>query len=327
MSQAAGIRRDEGIGEVRVLGGLLAVLLVGAYLSWTKKEETVSSEKVTVLEAKPDDIQGLRLYTKTQTVSVERRTTEGEPYVWFEIETGTKKRSFVGNKTTSSLFESFGPFVALRSLGSSLTKEQLDQAKLEKPESKLVLRLRDSDRTYEVGGRTYGARDWYVRATGQKEVYLVASRVLSDIEFPEGRFMQRKLRNLEDKDVTAAVLKAGPREKRMLHQNRLSDKDAYWADAAQPDAKNETIENWLDKLTNLNASTYLEESALKDATPVFEVAWFEEDEAKERVTLYRVPDGDKQKYLARSTATRLPVEVPRSTAEQLEQDLAVVLAD
>jgi hypothetical protein len=139
--------------------------------------------------------------------------------------------------------------------------------------------------------------------------------------------MQRKLRVLEGKEVSGAVLKAGPNERRLLHQNRLSESDAYWADAKNPDQKNETIENYVNKLEGLSATAYVEADALKEATPVLEVSWLEDDAPKEKLAIYRVPDKDKSKYLAVASSTHLPVELPRSTAEQLEQDLAVLLAE
>lgn len=320
--------RPEGRGEVRVLGAAVAVLLVLAYLSWTRKETKVTEEKVTITDTSADQLEGITMITRTQTVAAERRKlAKGEPLPYFTVEGGARKRSFVGNKSTKDLFASFAPFVALRGLGPGLTADQLKEVKLDHPSGKLVVRTKAGDKTFEIGGRSYGARDWYLRPVGSKEVYLVASRVLSDLEFPEGRFMQRKLRELESKDVSSAVLKAGQKEKRMLHQNRLSEKDAYWADSAAPDARNETIENYLSKLDGLTASTYLEPDAVKDATQVLEVSWYEDESPKETMTLYRTHEGDKLKYIAVSTATQLPVEVPRTTAEQLEQDLAVVIHD
>lgn len=329
MTGRAAVIRREGTTEVRVLAGVVLLLLAGAYLSWTRKEQKVTQETVTILDVKPSEVQGLALVTRTQTVSVERRKAVGDQpaYVWFDVGAGAKKRGFVANKTVSTLFESFAPFQAFRSLGSELTPQQLEEAKLDPPQGKLIIRLAGGDRTYDLGGRTFGARDWYVRPSGSKEVYLVASRVVSDLEFPEGRFMQRPLRGLVEKDLSAAVLEAGGKQKRFLHQNRLSEKDEYWADPKSPDVRNETIENYLAKLNGLAASAYLEPDVISGATKVLEVSWLEDDDPKERLVLYRLPDGDKHKYVAVSTISILPVEVQRTTAEQLEQDLAVVLAD
>lgn len=323
----SGVVRREGSKEVRVLFGVVFVLLIGAYLSWTKKEQKATAEKVVMADIKADDLTGLGLMTKTQTVSVEKKTAERRDYWWFSIETGTRKRGFVGGEASKELLESFGPLMAQRKLGSSFTPEQLEEMKLAgRGEGKLILKLRNGERSYDLGGRTFGARDWYVRPTGGKDVYLVPSKTIADLEFPEGRFMQRQLRKLALKDVSAVTIKAGGQEKRLLHQNRLSEKDAFWADADAADAPNETFGNYVDKLNALAAIAYVEQDALKDATPVLQVTWFEDDKPKESTQLFRVADGDKTKYLAVSDATLLPVEVTRSTAEQLEQDLAVVLA-
>ena len=42
------LSRADGAREVKILGGALALLMVAAYLSFPKKEESVSAEKVTI---------------------------------------------------------------------------------------------------------------------------------------------------------------------------------------------------------------------------------------------------------------------------------------
>lgn len=326
MSAGMDVVRREGSREVRVLGVIVIALLIGAYLSWTKKAEKATTEKVTLVDLKPDDLAGMEMHTKTQTVSVSQREEGKTKYYWFSLESGSRKRGFVGGKAVKDLIESFAPLKAIRSLGSDFTPAQLDEMKFTKVEGKLILHMRGGDRVLDLGGRSYGARDWYVRPAGGKEIYLVSSRVLADLEFPEGRFMQRQLKTLEPKEIAAVTIKAGDQVKKAIHGNMLSEKDAFWADEATPSEANETLGNYLDKLNSLTAVSYLEESVLADATPVLEVAWYKDDEPKENMKLLRIADGDKHKYVAVSTATILPVEVTRSTAEQLEQDLAVVLA-
>ncbi|MFO0726591.1 MAG: DUF4340 domain-containing protein [Myxococcota bacterium] len=328
MSSTFDLSRAEGAREVRILGGSLIVLMVLGYLSFTKKDEAVTAEKVTILEAKPEQIQGISMITRTQTVSFERRKgPSGDEFPWFGIEANKKKRGFKGNKSTPSMLEGFAPFTAIRTLGAEVGGDQLAETKLDKPDAKLILRIGNSDKVYEIGGRTFGTRDYYVRAKGGKEIFLVASKTLADFEFPESRFMQRQLKEIETKDTTSVMLKAGKKEKRFIQQNRLSSKDAFWAAQDAPDAKNETFENYLHKVESLAATGYAEESVLASATKVLEVSWHEEEKPKDVLTIYRAGEPGKEKYYGVSTVTVLPVELPKTSTEQVEQDLASVLAD
>ncbi len=322
------LSRADGAREVKILGGSLVLLMAASYLSFTKKDEAVSAEKVTILEAKPEQLKGISMITRTQTIAFERRkSAAGEEYPWFTIESNKKKRGFKGNKSTTGMIETFAPFSALRTLGADVVGDQLAETKLDRPESKLILRVGNGDKVFEVGGRTFGTRDYYLRAAGGKEIYLVASKNLADFEFPESRFMQRQVKEIETKDVTSVLLKAGNKEKRFLQQNRLSTKDAFWAAQETPEAKSETFENYLHKVESLSASGYVEESAIAGATKVLEISWHEDEKAKEILTIYRGGEPGKEKYYGVSTTTVMPVELPKTSTEQVEQDLASVLAE
>ena len=63
---------------------------------------------------------------------------------------------------------------------------------LDAPERKLIITSAGQAKTFLVGERTSGARDHYVKPKASEEVVLVASKILSDLEFPEGKFMQRQ---------------------------------------------------------------------------------------------------------------------------------------
>jgi hypothetical protein len=316
--------------ENHLLLTVLVVLLGTAYWSWTKEEKKVTTEKVVMVSGQPADIELIRFTTKTQTVSVSRRDLKGEAYVWFEIASKTRTRGFVGNDKVDDLLKSFAPFSALRSLGP-VEAEKLEAIKLKKPEKKLTLRIKGAEKVFQIGDRTYGSRDHDVKPTAGKEVYLVESKVLGDLEYPESRFMQRNLRKADMQEVNALEVTAGGKTRRFLHQNRLAKAEAYWATDTSPEQQNETVGNWVSKLDTLSVRTYPEDAdVLKDATLVLELAWIDPGDKKaETMALYRkkAEKGDAQDYFAVGTATKLPVEVTRSVAEQLERDLAVLYSE
>lgn len=325
-AQAEGAVRREGTTEVRILAALVVVLLFGAYVSWTKKDGAVTDEKVNINELSADRVDELVWITKTQTVTVSRKDAPaGGKYTWFDVKSGKSTKGFKGNKASSTVFEAFAPFVAVRSLGATIDAAGLTETKLDRPESKLIVRVKGDDKVYDVGGRTFGSRDWYVRPAGGREVFIVASRVFQDVDFAEGKFMQRDLEVIDKKDVSGVILKAGPKEQQFAQQNRLSPTDAFWTRGDNAEAKDEAVGNYLRKLEGLKAIAYVDRAVLTGTTEVLSLTWLEEDKPKETVTLHRGGEAGKEKYYAVSDATVMPVEVTKSVAEQLEQDLPALL--
>ncbi len=315
--------------EVKFYTVALVALMVVAYLSWTKKDEaTKEATKVTLMGATPKSIEKLAFFSKTSTVQMSFREVDGERFAWFEIQGSRSPRVFGGSEKMEKFLETFAPFEALRALGKDLSEDELELTGLKTPKRKLIITVQGQAKTFEVGKRTNGARDHYVRPKASQSVFLVASQVLSDIQFPEGKLMQRKLRNEPGTEVAKVNVSVGDTKITALHRNRLSPKEAFWTSEKDPETKNETLGNYLEKLEKLTASEYLQDESVFDkAELVLEAVWFAEDgDELGRVSLKREGSGKKAKYYARSKATRVPVKVSRFTAEALEQDAASALS-
>jgi hypothetical protein len=322
------------MNEVKVYGSLLAILLVGSYVSWTREETpkaTTSDDKVVIVDLDKAELKSMALITKTQTVSVSFKTGEdGKPYPWFVVDQNKHKRDFTGNDKVDKALEAFAPFKALRSLGK-LSGTELAESKLDKPDRKLVLSFKSKEMVYDLGGRTTGARDHYLRQKGGTEVFLVASTVLGDFEYPEGKFMERRLRTTAIKDVGKVMLAANGKTKTVLHKNRASPNESFWASEAKPDEKSETVGNYIDKLDKLSALEYPTEETPypRTGTPVVIVTWYADDEktVSSTVEVWRVGEDKKAEYYAISNTTHVPVKLAKFSAEQIERDLATAFAD
>ena len=91
----------------------------------------------------------------------------------------------------------------------------------------------------------------------------------------------------------------------------------------------ETVGNYLDKIEKLSIINYGPGGEpLTLGEMVVEVSWLDEDgKPLEKLVLTRSDDNGKATYIARSGASRLPGEVNRSTATQIERDLDVLFGD
>jgi len=315
--------------EVKILSVLLLALLGAAYWSSSQDGQARSSERVTIFEIDKGAVTGLQLVTRTQTVSVSfREDAEKQSYPWFRVETKTSTRGFVGNDKTEKLIKKFAQLEAIRSLGSSFDADALKKLNLDSPLRRLAISTKSERRQFALGGRTHGARDHYIRSDGSREVFLVKKKTISDLESPESQFMQRKVVELAMEDLAAVVISAQGKTKRVLRQNRLSAKDAFWASEKLPQERDETLGNFVDKALRLTARKYgSKESPLDGGKLILTLKLqAEADRALETLVLFK-HDEKRLSYSVRSRSTHVRAEVSRSVAEQLERDLEAVLED
>ncbi|MEL7367907.1 MAG: DUF4340 domain-containing protein [Myxococcota bacterium] len=314
------------MNEVRAFGLLLAILLTSAYLSWTHEDDGVDTSEVTLFDIPATKLERIELFAKTQTVAVSLDHTDANVTGWFEIKRRSKRTVFTGNDEAGEMFAKFAPFTALRSLGKNLSDEELEKLGLDKTERSLVITANGQTRTFEIGARSHGARDHYIRAEGSPEVFLVASKTIADFEFPESRFMQRKILVRPLGDVDTAVLVANGKTLEATHKNRNDRTNAFWSGKGET-KPNEQLGSFMLKLSRLTIRTYPEDlTDAEKASTFLEIDWRDErGESMGTTTLSRLGEGKTARYFAKSDTTRRPGELSKTAATQLEQDMQSVL--
>lgn len=308
--------------ENRIYAALLVALLAAAYASWTQ-EGAPAEVAVALLDAPPSSLERLELEGRTSTVTAVLQEIEGTRRALFTVKNQQGLRTFWSNEAFEKDLEKYAKLEAVRSLGR-LSGEDLDQTGLDAPSRRVRITAGGRTSELDVGGETNGARDFYVRRKGEDEVHLVVRRLFADLEVPGNRYMQRKLRRAPAKDVASVVLEAGGRKVELLHKNRLSPQDAYWAQLDTPETVAEAAGNFVEKIERLSALEYLDAPRADrfDAAPmVLQIRWMGADGPLDTLELRR---GDDGRYWGRTAATHAPVEVSKSTGEQIESDLALV---
>lgn len=313
--------------EVKFLSVILMAILTVLYFD--SQEETVSDtvSEVTIAETDPSDITGLTLVTRTQTITMSmKKDTEGEQYPWFRIESKSSTRAFVASDKTEKLVGKYARLKAIRSLGKNFSPEEIASLKLKSPMRRLVIKQGSGEKTFELGGRTHGARDHYIRAKGGSEIYLIAKKTIADLESPEAQLMQRKVISAKLEDVSSALISNENKTIEILRKNRLSKKDAFWASKKEPEQRNETLGNYMSKLLSSTARSYgSREKPLKSESFLLRMKLL--DESGDVIDELEVSKGATKRpsYLVKSKATRQIAEIRRTLGEQLEQDLSTVL--
>ncbi len=321
--------------SVLVHGVLAAGGLVLAWLVWVTPEEERSPDEVELVDCAPERVAGLELTIEQREVKLEARGQGDERTYWITVtrtpEDGEPStREFVGSaEKVEEYLAKVAPLRALRSLGE-LDEETAGEVELgEEPAGTFVYRCGEQTHGYAVGGSAFGTGDRYLREQDGKTAYLLGADSIRDLQSAEALLMQRELNDFEWSDVESLVLRAEDRERRLLQRNRNDPQRAEWVDAEEPDRRNELFGNWLDRLTRLRVQDYLEPEAqpgsdVEDASvPPVEVLTIEYQaaggDALGRMELARV-ETQPVRYYARTTATRAWVTVPRSVAQQVEDD-------
>lgn len=308
--------------ENRVYGGLLVVLLFLAYLSWHHEPPEPGSSAVVLAGAAPEALERVRLETRSATVTVDAR--QAPP--WIVVEQAGRRFELAGNSAFEKARAELAELEALRSLGRP-SGEARERTGLEAPQGHLEVSAAGKTVALELGKKTPGGRDWYAQRAGDDEVLLLSGTLVTDLLAARGRFMQRQVVTAAADTIAKARIEAGGVTLEVIHGNRLSPRDAFWARSDTPEVADAALGNYLEKARQLPVQSYPPKAELPvDPTPVLTLSWLGgSDELLEQMALFRAERDGTLRYYAESPATGRLAELPRSTAEQLERDLSLVL--
>lgn len=187
---------------------------------------------------------------------------------------------------------------------------------------------------FDVGGRTFGAGNRYLRVPETGQVYLFEGKVVSDLQSAQYKFMQNELHNFELADADEARIAAQGAERHLLHRNRRVKGQARWVDAAEPDRRNELFGNWFQRVERLKVRTYLgpdekpgsdlEGGEVSEPEHVMTISYAAEGKPLGEVEIDRVRSLDAEFFYAKSEATRGWVSLYDTAAKGVAIDIAIV---
>ncbi len=285
--------------QVFVYAGLLLVALIAAYLTWTheppggkgdvgviaanpeqlqavvyQEEEqrvTVSRReggddgicwgdtwKLKNAPKKPEPKPPIPEALETDGDDDSADPASAEPVEPAEPEKIEDVRSFRGNETCDKILARFAPMKAVREF-EALSDEKIAEMELTEPTSSLAVTTVRGERVFDVGGRSYGTNDYYLRDRATGTVYLVESRLVADIKGGSTRLMERSIHDFKKEDVERAAILAGDSQGTFVPQNRDDSKSAFWASSDDTSRAHDAADTWLDRLLRLRALSYFVE--------------------------------------------------------------------
>jgi hypothetical protein len=229
-------------------------------------------------------------------------------------------KRFIAVDEAEKLLTAIAPAKSYRSLGK-LEPTRLADYGLDKPESKITATIGEKTYRLDIGALTPGSGDHYVRDPDTGLVHTFTADVIGKLKFSESRLLEHELHGFPADQVRSIEIAAGGKTRKLV---RVEGKPNAWADAATPTAVDETVGNWLLKVQRLRPQNYLEKPANVASTAIVRIVFHDQKRKLGYFELFRCTDAEK-KYVGRSERSRWYVEVPPTSAEPVEQDIAAIV--
>lgn len=344
------LRRSLGVHT-----GLFVVAALLGFRAWTAEDEpNKKSVAAELWSGRVSDLSRIEYRTEKKLVTLEPKEDGAGRYFIGNIETfaekpkpvtadagvpavhppphaapeSTEPKRFISLSKGAELAESLATLKASRVLGK-IAPERIADFGFDKTDlGELKVVVAGKEHTLQLGEKTPGGSDRYVRDTASGEAYVIPGAIANDLTSADNRLIERDFHDFGDEKVAKVTIKTATGSREVVRH--AVEKD-FWAHPDSPDTKDETVSNWMTKVDRLRVTTYVEplEPAPKPEDTVVRVEYLnDKGRSLGHLELLRRPskDGkDKPDYVASSERTRWHATVLRSTAEQIDQDLASVL--
>lgn len=328
-------------------GTLIHVVLMTASVAvaagvWTREKEpkALAAGDVPVWSGRSGDLEKVSYESKTRKVEVEAKqdalgryfvgTLERDAVPSMKGDAGPPATppakttvGFVSVTAGEKLADALGPLKALRALGK-VGDDRAAEFGLAEPEATVVVKVAGADHKLSIGSATPGGGDRYVKDADNGEVYVLKGEPIRNLESADSLLLERELHEWKEVDVQKARVEAGGKGRDLVRGG--ADAKRFWADAASPDANDETLGNWMSKLDRLRPTEFAL-TGPAGAVPVLRVEYGGKKPLgwAELVKVPGASSSDKPTYYLKTERTRLYGKVPTPIAEQVEQDLGTIV--
>jgi hypothetical protein len=261
-------------------GGLAALGLLAAYLTWQREPERAPGE-VTVIDASKADVSRVRFEDDDGILVLERRSEGGEPGIELHLEPKVKDatkgaakdstkgaakdskakapdpaktdelptppRELHGNADALKLADRFTPLVSPRGFGV-VDAAKLKELGLDAPTRHLEAVVRGEPRKYDVGVALNAQNgEAFLRDARDGRVYLMPRQMLGELTNGK-RLVDSRLHLFETKEFDQIAVTMGGKRREYVHIGRENFATDGYAAVKTPDKRDQTVKNWADLL-------------------------------------------------------------------------------
>jgi hypothetical protein len=256
-----------------VQGGLAALGLLAAHLTWQREPERAPGE-VTVVDASKADVPHVRYEDTDNVLALDRRSENGEPLVWVHLEPKapppkkdskasdakaseakppelatptTPPRDVRGNPDALKLADRFAPLVSPRAFGI-IQGDKLKELGLDAPTRHLEVVVRGDTRKYDVGIALNAQNgEAFLRDARDGRIYLMPRQLLSELSNGK-RLVDARLHTFETKEFDKVTVTVGGKTREWIHVGRDNFQSDAYASPKTPDKHDVMAKNWLDSV-------------------------------------------------------------------------------
>jgi hypothetical protein len=328
----------------------LFVASVLAFAIWShgdKPLEADAEQKIEVWSGTPDHVERIQFDSPKRTVTLDARNdSTGRYYVATLDKEETAKpplppaadagvdaaatqpakhvtTRFIGVKEADELASKLAPLLAVRELGP-FAPSRAEEFGLDKPEGTLKVKIGGTEHALLIGSSTPGGSERYAKDEKSGLVYAVSGDPVQSMLGAESRLLERDLHGFADGDQKRLRLSRSGKTREVVS---MPDKKGGWADAATPSKLDETIGNYLAKVSRLRVMDYVENtpSPLTPESAILRIDYFGDKKTLGFLELYKLPGEKGSDYYVRTENSRWFVKVLATAGEQVEQDAASVV--
>ena len=161
-----------------------------------------------------------------------------------------KKSAFKSADKAADLMKALSPMVARRSLEVT-DSDKLKEIGLDEPSGSIEIVRGGRTQKLEVGGESYGTRDYYVRLVESGKIYLVERDLLQPLKYARTRLPDRSLMETKKVDVVSAMVQKGDDALSLVQVNADDPEKARWALSTTPDVEAEQATTWMGQMLKL----------------------------------------------------------------------------
>lgn len=308
---------------LKVHGGLFALAVIGALLTWTRDMTDEADEgRPLVWERDTTDVVAVHYRAPEMDVRIQRRTDDAGSFLWgVEVEgaESTDTLEYPVGVPGSTLVGRLATLRVIRDLGE-LSPEMVARFGLDDATETVEVSFVDGQRLLAVGDSAFGGQDRYALEPATGAGYVIGSDITRPLSIGEGALRERWLHRFVDDDVaTVRITVPGGGVREMARTG-----DGEWTEVGgdTPDA---AFANFMQRVDQLAIGGYGAEPGPAGTRLLLRVDYLDDGgEALGFVELFHDELAVQDPYFIRSETTRIVAYAVTSLAERVREGLGEV---